>query len=123
MEIVIVLRVEVERDEGKFASREAIEELILDEVTSADPGSIDPDEATYSTTMWEAEVHDPKTFDKTMAAGTKVLAEAKGKREARSKPKATVPGLSGTQSDEQPPPRVTTPEMSGEVSRGTREGA
>jgi hypothetical protein len=64
MNIVVVLQVEVERDEGKFASREELEEKILDEVSSADPSILSTDDdATYSVTSWEAESYDPKDWD------------------------------------------------------------
>lgn len=82
MDIVVVLQVEVERDEGKFASREELEDKVLEEVTGADPSTISTDEdATYSTTNWEAETYDPKEWAYIVAEGTKAL-QAKKQRAA-----------------------------------------
>lgn len=51
--------VEVEREEGKFASREEMAEAIIEWLESADEGSIDgigaDAESTYTTTLWEVE--------------------------------------------------------------------
>lgn len=48
--------VEVERDEGKFESREDLGEQIRDEIECADPGSLEGDNGgTYSTICFEVE--------------------------------------------------------------------
>jgi hypothetical protein len=48
------ITVEVERTEGKFASRDEIAEKIVEELEYADPGSIDTDEgASYEITSFE----------------------------------------------------------------------
>lgn len=48
--------VEVERDEGKFESREDLGEQIRDEIESADPGSLEGDNGgQYSTSLFEVE--------------------------------------------------------------------
>ena len=48
--------VEVERETGKFASRSEIFEKLLDEIQSADPGTVDGDEGgEYSVISWEVE--------------------------------------------------------------------
>jgi hypothetical protein len=84
MNIVVVLQVEVERDEGKFASREELEEKILDEVSSADPSILSTDDdATYSVTSWEAETYDPKDWDYIVREGTKALSAKKEAAAAR----------------------------------------
>lgn len=77
MQIVIVVRVEVERDEGKFASREEIEQALLEEIEQADPGSIDSLDSggVYSTTAFDCEAVDPREFDRVQAAGARVVAD------------------------------------------------
>jgi hypothetical protein len=50
-----VVIVETERDEGKFVSNDSLREEILDALEGADPGSINVDESSYSTVMWEVE--------------------------------------------------------------------
>lgn len=48
--------VEVERDEGKFASRDEIAEQIQDAIEGANPDSIDGENGgVYSVTSWEIE--------------------------------------------------------------------
>lgn len=63
MRFKIEVEVEVERLEGKFATRAEIEEEIQDIIQSADPGSIDgvgPDSATnYGIVFWEASAVSP----------------------------------------------------------------
>jgi len=51
--------VEVERQEGKFASREEMAEAIVEWLESADEGSIEgigaDGESSYATTSWQVE--------------------------------------------------------------------
>jgi hypothetical protein len=54
MVITITVSVEVERTEGKFASRDELTEKIMDELESANPESIETDDgASYEVTGWE----------------------------------------------------------------------
>lgn len=80
-----VVHVELERDEGKFAAREDMAELLVSEIEGADPSSIDPGEATYSVTDWTVDEFDPKEFDAIIKAGTAVLRQ---RREAAAARKA-----------------------------------
>jgi hypothetical protein len=46
--------VEVEREQGKFASRDEIEEQLVEALEQADPGSLTGEAGgEYATTMWE----------------------------------------------------------------------
>ncbi len=47
-----LVTVEVERMEGKFASRDEIAELLLDSL-DCDPGSISTDQGEYETVSWD----------------------------------------------------------------------
>lgn len=48
------INVEVEREEGKFASRDEIAEQIREAIESADPGSIEGEAGgSYSVVTWE----------------------------------------------------------------------
>lgn len=50
------ITVEVERTEGKFASRDEIAEKIAEELKGADPGTIDTDEgASYEVTSFDVQ--------------------------------------------------------------------
>lgn len=70
MDFVFTIHVSVEREEGKFASRDEIAGLIIEGIE--DPGSLDTDDgATYSVTMFEVQEED-KDFDKIVAAGRKL---------------------------------------------------
>lgn len=54
MRFVYQVEVEVERIEGKFASRDEIGEQILDALATADPGSIEGENGgSYESTTWE----------------------------------------------------------------------
>lgn len=54
MRFVFEVEVEVERDEGLFASREEIGEAIEEELRIADPGIFEGEEGgQYSTVAWE----------------------------------------------------------------------
>lgn len=91
MDIVVVLQVTAERDEGKFASREEIEELVLEEVSGADPGILSTsDDATYSTTTWEPETYDPKDWAFIVREGTRLLAEKKERAAQRRAARAVA---------------------------------
>jgi ABC-type phosphate/phosphonate transport system permease subunit len=54
-----LVEVEVERTEGKFASREEVEEQITDALESADPGSVDgigaDGDSSYEVTSWDVQ--------------------------------------------------------------------
>lgn len=57
MKIEVKVSVEVERTMGKFASREEIEEQILDAIEGADPGMISCDDGgEYEVVDWTVEV-------------------------------------------------------------------
>lgn len=54
MHFVFTVEVEIERDEGVFASREELEAQVQEALEGADPGSISGDEGgQYSVTMFE----------------------------------------------------------------------
>lgn len=56
MRFVFEVAVEVERTEGKFASRDEIGDVILDALESADPGSYEGDEGgQYEGVEWSVE--------------------------------------------------------------------
>jgi ABC-type phosphate/phosphonate transport system permease subunit len=54
-----LVEVEVERTEGKFASREEVEEQITDALESADPGSVDgigaDGDSSYEVISWDVQ--------------------------------------------------------------------
>jgi hypothetical protein len=54
--------IEVNRDEGKFASREEISEQLAEALADADPGSVEGNEGgQYSVSSWEVnEEEQPK---------------------------------------------------------------
>ena len=53
MKFTYTVEVEVERDEGKFASRDELSEQFLDAIESADPGSVEGDNGgQYSVIAW-----------------------------------------------------------------------
>lgn len=53
---VFKVTVEVERTEGKFASRDEIAEKIVEAIEDADPGQIDTDDgAVYEIVSFEAD--------------------------------------------------------------------
>lgn len=57
MRFKLTVEIEVERIEGKFASRDEIEEQLIEALESADPGSVDgvgaDGASTYETVAWE----------------------------------------------------------------------
>jgi hypothetical protein len=57
--LTFTVSVELERTEGKFASRDEMAEQIIDALESADPGSVDGIGAdgmsSYETVAWEVE--------------------------------------------------------------------
>lgn len=56
MHFTFTVEVDVERSEGKFASREDIGDQIQQEIESADPGTITGEnDGTYDVTSWEVE--------------------------------------------------------------------
>ena len=58
MQFTIMVNIEVEREEGKFATRDELLDQIIEAIESADPGSLDGDNGgVYSVTQWEAEEH------------------------------------------------------------------
>jgi hypothetical protein len=61
MRFVFEVEVEVERDEGKFASRDELAEQIESALTDADPGTLDGDAGgSYSTSSWSVAEIDQK---------------------------------------------------------------
>lgn len=46
------VEVTLERDQGKFVSRDEMAEQLADAIEQADPGSVDVDESTYSVSDW-----------------------------------------------------------------------
>ncbi len=56
MLITVTVTAELERTEGKFASRDELTEKIAEALESADPGSVDTDNgATYEVTEWNVQ--------------------------------------------------------------------
>jgi hypothetical protein len=54
VKFTFVVEVEVERDEGKFASRDELADQLSQAIEGADPGSLTGDNGgEYSTTGWE----------------------------------------------------------------------
>jgi hypothetical protein len=54
MRFRFIVDVEVEREEGLFASREDLGEQMREEIEGADPGSLEGENGgTYSTVEWE----------------------------------------------------------------------
>jgi hypothetical protein len=57
MKITFTVEVELERVQGKFASKDEIAEQIADELGAADPGSVDgvgaDGESEYEIVSWE----------------------------------------------------------------------
>lgn len=66
MRFTFVVEVEVEREEGKFASRDEIREQIQEALESADPQSYDGENGgSYATTEWSVvEQEQPKPVRK-----------------------------------------------------------
>lgn len=65
MRFTFLVEVEVERVEGKFASRDEISEALLEALEGADPGSVDgvgaDGSSSYATISWSAsEEEQPK---------------------------------------------------------------
>jgi hypothetical protein len=46
------VEVTLEREQGKFVSREEMAEQLAEAIQDADPGSVDVDESTYNVTDW-----------------------------------------------------------------------
>lgn len=60
MKFRINVTVEVEREDGKPATREELAKLIEQAIEDADPGTIETDdEATYEVQEWEAKTWNP----------------------------------------------------------------
>lgn len=59
MRFNLTVQVEVERESGKFAGRDEIEDQIKEAIGDADPGSISgvgaDGDSEYSVTVWEVE--------------------------------------------------------------------
>lgn len=84
-----IVHVELERDEGLFAARDDLADLLRTEIEGADPGSVDPNESTYSVTDWTVDDFDPKEFDAIVKAGTEVLRQRREAAAARKAAKAS----------------------------------
>lgn len=81
MYFIFTVQVEVERDEGKFASRDELENLIAEALANADEGSwTTDDDAQYSTTTWDVE-HDDAAYAVQEEAAKKAR---RARRKARS---------------------------------------
>lgn len=53
MRFLFEVTVEVEREEGKFASRDELSQLIIEALEGADPGQLDGDNGgVYNTIDW-----------------------------------------------------------------------
>lgn len=59
MRVYITMEVEVERVQGKFASRDAIEENLRAELDGANPGTLDVDDSEYEIIDWEISIEEP----------------------------------------------------------------
>lgn len=59
LRFAFTVTVEIERESGKFASREEIAEVLIEWLESADQGTVDgigaDGESSYSTTSWEVD--------------------------------------------------------------------
>lgn len=61
MDFQFIVSASVERDEGKFASRDELAEQITDAILSADPGSLEGEAGgTYSVISWTVEDADDR---------------------------------------------------------------
>jgi hypothetical protein len=56
MQIILEVLVNVEKESGKFVSKDEIIDQIVEEVSGVDPGSIYVDESVYTVTDWEVNV-------------------------------------------------------------------
>ena len=87
MRFTYVIEVEVERDEGKFASRDELSEQIVSELESADPGSLYGDEGgEYSVSSFDVEemtVERKQSLMAVTAAERKTIQEARAARRER----------------------------------------
>lgn len=62
MNFIFTVTVTVEREEGKFASREELEAALVEALDDADPSSIETNnDATYNTTEWTVEAAERPT--------------------------------------------------------------
>jgi hypothetical protein len=59
MEIVFTITVRVERESGKFVSRDDIAEQLIDVIQDANPGTVEVDESVYNVESIEAEQEEP----------------------------------------------------------------
>lgn len=85
MYFVFTVQVEVERDTGKFASREELENLIAEALANADEGSWTGDDGgEYSTTTWDVQ-HDDAAFEEAERLSKRA------RRERRKKAKQALP--------------------------------
>lgn len=54
MQFTFTVSVEVNRTEGKFASRDELEEQLIEEISGADPGQLEGENGgQYEVTNWE----------------------------------------------------------------------
>lgn len=68
MDFRLVVNASVERDQGKFSTREDIEGQLIEAVEGADPGSITGEnDGEYSVTDWSVEAEEVKTSKKPKA--------------------------------------------------------
>jgi hypothetical protein len=81
MRFLYLVTAEVERDEGKFASRDELAEQIISEIEGADPGSLSGDEGgAYSVVDWDVSEQDELTQSerKALAAAVEALGGKRG---------------------------------------------
>jgi hypothetical protein len=53
MQILFEVAVEVEKEQGKFVSKDEIIDQIASELESVDPGTLYVEESTYAVVSWE----------------------------------------------------------------------
>lgn len=86
MQFTFIVRVEVSREEGKFASRDELAEQFVGEIEGADPGQIEGDEGgTYSVESFEVE-------EETMARGRELMQVTPSERRMIEKARAARRG-------------------------------
>lgn len=58
MQIRLVIVAELEREHGKFISKDDLAESIRGELEGADPGAVDIDDSSYAVTSWDVTVEE-----------------------------------------------------------------
>lgn len=66
MRFTFEVTVEIERQQGKFAGRDEMEEQIKTEIEDVNPGSLEGDNGgEYEVTQWDVEVKEQKSKPRT----------------------------------------------------------